>query len=161
VYIIVVVHELGHYLTLRVYGIRPLTVRIGTGTGVYLFEFQDTIFIFCPNYSGSAVFYEREEFKSLGWWKQLCVFGSGVGANAVFAIGVMLLWWQYSLTVTNINSFVIAIGGLYVGWHTMVVSGKIIYLCLLPRSHIAEHRTDGMMIREILRRQFATKSPAP
>lgn len=95
--IIIMVHELGHFLTARIVGIHAEEFSIGMGPKIYQYKGKETIYSLRALPIGGYVKFIGEDEKSddprafgnAKVWKRFLVLASGAGMN--FVLGIILL----------------------------------------------------------------------
>lgn len=103
IFIIVAIHEYGHYLTMRLFGVRVLTFSIGFGPRLARWRAQNgTEFVLSAIPLGGYVKpldrrdcdilpgEEQQEFSGKPAWQRVLVYAAGPAANLLLAV---LLYW--------------------------------------------------------------------
>lgn len=116
--IITLVHELGHLLVAKLFGVYCKEFAIGMGPTIYSKQFKETKYSIRAFLIGGFVAMAGEEgddpdiealnipkqrtLKGIAKWKQICVMFAGIFMNFILA------WLLYSLLIFNIGSYSIA-----------------------------------------------------
>lgn len=98
--IIVVAHELGHFLAARAVGIRPKEFVVGFGKTLMKREYKEAVFKLKLLPLGGYVNFETESFNKEPAYKRLFVFLGGISFNLLLAFLVCFvyaLWNKYPM----------------------------------------------------------------
>jgi membrane-associated protease RseP (regulator of RpoE activity) len=153
-YVAQVVHESGHYLALRLFGVRPIQFRIGDNRLMCRYTAQKTVFSFHLNTENSTVVVAGDDIRRLFWWQRLVVYAAGVVFNLAFGLAaVVLVYWYFGFAHTTLEivaGFIL----LYLVLELLSETSLVCFDCL--QDSVSEGRqTDGSAIREILASRFS------
>ena len=147
------VHESGHYLALRLFGVYPLEFKIGDTRLMCRMTIQTTIFSFHLNTNKSTVVVSGDDIRGLSWWQRLVVYAAGAAFNLAFGFAaVMLVIWYFGFANTALE-IVTGFALLYLVLELLGVTSLICFDCLRQTSPDGQ-QTDGYAIREILEKRF-------
>lgn len=96
-YISIFIHELGHYSSAYLFGIKANEVITGMGFKILSFKTKHTTFIFNIIPGGGVTVYPQNQTKKISRLKQFIVLGSGVFFNYIAAILATTLYIETSL----------------------------------------------------------------
>lgn len=96
-YISIFIHELGHYSSAYLFGIKANQVVTGMGFKILSFRTKHTTFIFNIIPGGGVTVYPQNRTEKISRFKQFIVLGSGVFFNYIAAILATTLYLETSL----------------------------------------------------------------
>ncbi|SFS70242.1 site-2 protease family protein [Paenibacillus sp. BC26] len=115
IYLSIFIHELGHYITIRMFGIKVHEFVVGTSYKLIKFNFRETKFSIGINpFGGGYVANEHKDFEKLSLLKKLIIISAGIILNFVcFIIGLTIYLVQKNVNLNSIwLSFITVIQNL-------------------------------------------------
>lgn len=96
-YISIFIHELGHYCSAYLFGIKATDVITGMGFKLFSFSTKHTTFTFKIIPGGGVTIYSSSEDLNLSTFQQFIILGSGVTFNYLTAVIATAIYFETSL----------------------------------------------------------------
>ncbi len=109
--VLIIVHEFGHYLLARLFGIRVFEFSVGFGRHLWKNRIGKTLYairIFplggfvrlagIDKTNSSETFSQKENFQNLNFWRKIAILASGSLFNLLFALIITIfVYWQIGI----------------------------------------------------------------
>lgn len=95
--LVLIVHELGHFIAARCFGIRVLTAQVGFGKQLLSWQPGETNYVFGLIPLGGRITFDQEMFDHRPAWQRFLVIASGPTANLLLALFLSTAAFLYGI----------------------------------------------------------------
>jgi regulator of sigma E protease len=122
--VVVLLHELGHFIAAKALGIPAPVLSIGFGPSFARFTFRETEYRLCwLPFGGYVLAGDPDDPSAFGAWKRFAFYAAGPAAS--FLTG-LVIWQDLALCLEHATEAVVFLAGLFSGASTLAdVAGPI------------------------------------